>query len=92
MTMHYSGKNIEDMTPELILSGWKYHGNQMPLAFGVFSEGDWVAYNCWHYLSLEKKPKVSEFCKNILPKDKKIKLIKIMKEVVAKHQASSEVR
>ena len=80
MTMHYS-ENIDEITPELILTGWEYHGNKMPEAFGVFTEGDSLAFNCWCYLAVENRPTVEEFCKDA-PADKREKIIKIMKEVI----------
>lgn len=75
MSMHYTNKKIEDMTPEMVLAGWKYHGKKLPSAYMIASGGDTVAYNCWCYfamlknndfsklLGFEKMPTIDEFCK-----------------------------
>jgi len=84
MTIHYHKKKIEKMKPKEIIDGylwWK--GGGVPPAYGIFSLGDWVAYNCWKYLDLIKERKITpeQFCKDTEEKYKE-KMIKLIKEVV----------
>ena len=81
MTIHYHKERIEDMTPEEVIVGWNWwRGGGIPPAYGIFSLGDWVAYNCWKYLALKKKISPEEFCKDMEEKYKE-KMIKLIKEV-----------
>ena len=85
MTMHYG----ETITAEEIIEGWKYHGETTPLAYGTFSWGDQVAYNCWHYLCLlkqegEETHTPEKFFSNA-PEDKQDELVQILKDTIEQY-------
>lgn len=87
MTMHYG----ETITADQIIEGWKYHGETMPMAFGTFTWGDMVAYNCWNYLyhlgkGTEDMPAVEEYFAGA-PEDKREELIQILNDTIEKFHA-----
>lgn len=84
MTMHY-GKTV---TADGIILGWKSHGEAMPMAYGTFSWGDKVAYECWNYLhhlkqKTEDMPTIEEYFAEA-PEEKRDELIQILKDTVEK--------
>jgi len=83
MTYHYTEK-CEEMNIKEVLFGWKYHDNKIPPAFGVFSEGDFIAYNCWKYMTMDKKdrPIPKEYCSKMEQENFKNKLIEILNELI----------
>jgi len=86
MTMHYHGKTIDTITPDEIAKGWISNKKRKPLAYGIYSDGDNVAYVCWEFLEARKTVKnitSEKFFSNVKNKDDKIKLINILNGVLS---------